>query len=221
MDRLTNPPPELTHDPDVHGSYRWAGRQLASVTRVLSLAGLTPWGDPTGRASEADLPDAVLRAGERGDLAHRAIKAAVETGDDGVVPGGRGYARSALDWLSCYPHTEVEAVETPVAHPILGYGGVVDLVMIFGMPPRERIIVDWKTSASIYPSHHDQLAAYARAFDWTYRMGVPRAFVVRPMEDGGPARSHEVDVERHWRIFAAALTTVLERAERGLIEVPW
>lgn len=100
--------------------------------------------------------------------------------------------------------------DTKVASRRHGYGGSLDAV---GWDEVHQVLVllDWKTSKSVYAEYALQVAAYVRAFEEQYGVEVKRALIVRFDKDGGRSSSgkgFEVaelrNIEESFQAFLAA-----------------
>lgn len=94
----------------------------------------------------------------------------------------------------------VVAIESSVVHPLLGYGGTVDLIAEYKGALR---VIDWKTSAKHKTnlkdcfSYPQQVVAYAGAvnFDNNYPFQVCDGLIVIAYENGDPADVHHLSRE--------------------------
>lgn len=111
-------------------------------------------------------------AGERGTMIHTAIQDLI----NGETVDVRGWEPRPLKQLQGFINWWHEKM--PVVHHLermfvhsgeIGYAGQVDF---YGEIDEEMWLIDWKSSAEVYPSHHIQTAAYAEAIGDIDRRGV-------------------------------------------------
>lgn len=196
--------------------YETGGRKYPSVTTILSDAYPKPqlmgWGSKMAAQaalegghegmSEREALTFLQRApyrymrmrGNNGTKVHEHLEkilAPVVDGSkpvwwtDGVIDGYVSAARAF-----CEKHLlGVLAVECQVFSDRFGYAGTVD--MVARSKSGKVVIVDWKTSKSLYPDNALQLAAYAAA-DWMIdgkgvvrKMSTPGAAAVVRLEPSG------------------------------------
>jgi len=69
-----------------------------------------------------------------------------------------------LKWRTEFSHWELQGTEVTVFDEALGYAGTVDALW-WDARERRYIVVDWKTSAGMYPSALMQVSAYAHALE--------------------------------------------------------
>ena len=77
-----------------------------------------------------------------------------------LEPAVRGW----LKWRTEFARWELQGSEVTVYDEELGYAGTVDALW-YDPVGRRYVVVDWKTSAGLYPSALMQASAYAHAFD--------------------------------------------------------
>jgi hypothetical protein len=175
--------PALRFTPGNH-SYRLDGRPVPSVTTLLGKGlpkpALTYWSAKMVAEFVADNEAAVesLRAAGRGPMI-AALKATPwEKRDTAAVRGtdvhvlaeelihGRevevpehlaGYVDGYVKWLDLWQPIPV-LTERRCANRHWWYAGTLDA--IFTLPSGERVLADWKTSASVYGETSCQVAAY-------------------------------------------------------------
>lgn len=95
--------------------------------------------------------------------------------------------------------------DTKVASRAYGYGGSLDAL---GLRRGVLVLIDFKTSRSLWDSFALQVAAYAKAFEEQYNVAVPEALCVRFRKDGVRGPSFECvevrDIDRSFAAFLAA-----------------
>lgn len=104
------------------------------------------------------------------DLIERTLKATFCGGLAPVPPTDTpaavlaGLAAFTAWWQSQGLHAV--GIEQPIAHPLMGYAGTIDVVAIDSMGTAR--LVDWKTSNALRSSYLRQCGAYTLAYNWTY-----------------------------------------------------
>ena len=137
----------------LHRNLGWSKDALIGWARREALSGTDPL-------------EAKAKSASRGTLAHERIAS--------FLRGRRFKNESGIDNASLLEETKamretfvkwwkrsggkVLLCEEPLVHEELGYGGTIDLVADIGGPT----LLDIKTSASIWPEHHIQVAAYEK-----------------------------------------------------------
>lgn len=119
---------------------------------------------------------------------------------------------------------EVLHTEIPVCHPGKGYAGTVDV--IGRNADGWSVIIDWKTSKNIYPSHIRQVAAYSSAWSAMGHDPILHAYIVHLVKEGpdaGKFHVHEIDgadldaAEEAWdhSLNLYRYTTAIEKQLKG------
>lgn len=127
----------------------------------------------------ANAPDKVkTEAADLGTLAHDAIDRIVKGEDlkeEDIAEAVRVPVGNFRKWLE---GSGIQLVlgDTAVASVADQFGGKLDAL---GWKDGKYIVVDFKTSGSIYPEYALQVAAYATAFEETYGVPVGEAIIVR------------------------------------------
>jgi hypothetical protein len=150
------------------------GRRVPSVTTVLkslggNTEGLIRWAHKLGIEGK-DLDDARQRPMDVGTTAHAMIEAhlggrelQLQMLPADILEKARTAFEAWKEWAELTSYTVV-AKETPLVSEEHRFGGTFDAVLI----KKKRIIVDWKTSAGIYPEHLVQVAAYGALWNETH-----------------------------------------------------
>ena len=147
---------DMTVDLEKH-IYAWKGVQVPGVTRIWRYGNWQP--------SFAGVPSATLEAARaRGTEVH-AYAHAVDRGLPGEVTATTAnYIAADVRVRKALP-IEVVASELPLVHPVLRYGGRIDLV---GWYAAQRVIADRKTGSTVHASVWLQLAAYRMLYAFWY-----------------------------------------------------
>lgn len=190
----------LTFDAEAH-RYSYAGAPVPGVTGVLA---------PLSDFGAVD-PDVMRRASAFGTAVHHVCEL-----DDAGTLGDYEWDEEAIGpYLAAWREfsrawsVKWEALERRVYHPTLRFGGTLDR---FGslVPPgqpehrRRRVVVDIKTSTSLYPSVGPQLAAYANAYDPLLARSLGR-YAVQLRGDGSYVCQEFADPS-DFAVFCALLT---------------
>ena len=101
--------------------------------------------------------------------------------------------------------------EEKVMHPQLKYAGTVDAIAEVN---DEFCVIDFKTSSKVYPEHHMQCAAYAKAVELIYDRVVDCTYVLRFDKKTGKHHVHRSDrIGEDFVAFRAAM--VLDQRLKG------
>lgn len=178
-------------------TYRWQGRELQSVTKIMRAHGL---------GFQGFAPQSAL---DRGNYVHEAFPLIAEGALDwpSVPEEYVGYCRAAEAYLRD-TGTRVVRSEERLVEPELGYCGTLDFI---GIRRARRLIGEVKTGdASDWAV---QAAAYERMWRrWFPQLSVHFGEGVKLNEDG-TWRSEPLDLASGWNAFAACL--VLEQVLAG------
>jgi len=192
---------ELLYNPDIH-EYRLDGRRIASVTEIISAAGLMDF----------------CTAGEErmtlGRYIHQAI-ALYDQGEldmDALDPDWRPYLEQ---WIRFKAETGFEAIqgETPYYSQIYDFAGTPDKE---GMLNGRRVLLDYK-SGSPAKWHNVQLAAYAKLLEEN-GLKMDKTFKLYLGSDDGLPRLREVSYQARliaWNVFMAAFTIHIFKEGKG------
>ena len=101
----------------------------------------------------------------------------------------------------------MEESEIPVVHEKLLYGGTIDWV---GNMNGERVLVDFKTSSGIYPSHIIQLAAYRELYHEQFGDLLGKAYILHLDKKTG---NHDLKTITNFAPYWKAFTRLLELQE--------
>lgn len=185
---------------------------VTTILKVLAAPGLEFWKiktavtaalqDPTLSVEEAMSSIYAKRdkAGNEGSDAHRIIEQMAVQGDQGISYKGKvgGYIDAYRKFVSDVPH-KVLASEMVVYSKKYGYAGQLDAIIEL---PGRKVLVDFKTSNTIVPEHHAQVAAYREALQ---EMGKPvdGSAILQLCEDGTYSF---IDSDTDFKVFLACLT---------------
>lgn len=151
-----------------------AGRRLPSVTTIISRfkdsGGLLYWANNAGLDGKT-LDEARAPAATAGTMAHDLVEAHINgrdapdlIGDADVIAKARAAFDVYLRWQDMTKlqvrHTEVSLVSEQHR-----YGGRLDAMGVVG---NELVLVDWKSSNSVYADYLYQLAAYGLLWEENY-----------------------------------------------------
>jgi PD-(D/E)XK nuclease superfamily protein len=151
-----------------------SGARLPSVTTILSRfkesGGLLYWANQCGLNGQT-LDEARIPAATAGTMAHDLVEAHVNKrplpelrGDPEIIAKARSAYDTFVKWAEMNKltirHTEVSLVSE--THK---FGGRLDAIGVYG---NELILLDWKTSNSVYADYVLQLAGYKALWEENY-----------------------------------------------------
>lgn len=161
------------------GGYKFESDRLPGTTTIIGRfkdsGGLLYWAFEQGRLAEqgkiSKLYDKAEDAADIGTQAHEAIERFFH-GQPAIVEGMHPDAvkayENALEWIS---QTRIEIIpelqEVQLVSPRLRFGGTPDAI---GRLDGKLVLLDWKTSNSVYPDYLIQLAAYRHLIEEGVRM---------------------------------------------------
>jgi hypothetical protein len=193
------------------GYYTADGKKVPSVTTVLSKfrssEALVAWANREGLAGR-DFRTARDEAANTGTLIHAMVDAHVTGGklhldEDTYTEDQYDTARHAFEpfpeWWDRIGG-KVVMTEQPLISEQYRYGGTPDCIgYANGIP----LVLDWKTSKSVYPDHIAQVAAYRQAWNENNELQVePQAWIVRlDKKTGVLVPKHFADITRGWELF--------------------
>lgn len=183
--------------------------------------GLIHWAWTEGKAGR-DYKESRDRAGSIGTAAHAMIEAHIrgEQPEPSPIPEVNRAFGAYLAWLD---NNQIKIIENEiqlVSHEYR-YGGTPDAV---GLVNGKLVLLDWKTSKSVYKTHILQLAAYKALLDENSRPPVTRAYLVRFSKTDAAFELYEFGVDalgigwEQFKLFRKAydledrLDTILEGA---------
>ncbi|MDI3298351.1 MAG: hypothetical protein QJR08_04185 [Bacillota bacterium] len=189
------------------------GEQVPGVTTVLGILakpGLVKWANNLGLRG-IDSAKYVDETAIIGGLAHYLVECELQ----GVEPDLSEYSKLQIDraenaLLSFYEWQKHHAfaarlIEKPLVSERHRYGGTIDA---YGVLDGRYCLLDFKTSARIYPEHRIQVSAYLRLLrEAGYPVEEVRVLRIGRTEDEG-FEEHvlsERELREGWRIFRAAL----------------
>ena len=152
-------------DSIAHPIYKNAeGKRLPSVTTVISKhkdpGGLIHWAWTEG-VEGRDYRKTRDAAGDIGHTVHDLVEQFISTGEDPDLfeePEAVGMAFGSFQrWLECMK-IEIKHTEVSLVCECHQTGGTPDAIGV--LPSGAYVLLDWKTSGSIYPDHLVQVAAY-------------------------------------------------------------
>lgn len=170
---------------------------LIYAANKLGLEGLTTkevWGNAAHAGTGAhDLIDAYLMGKPEPDLSYL---------DDET----RGKAETAyLAFLKWAGLVQFQVIENEVSlfDEVLGLAGTPDLAAIQG----KRCIIDWKTSANIYPETWAQIAAYKYLWEVNHpEQPIEDYYILQLNKDtGGFSYHHKPDISVEWEFYQCIL----------------
>jgi PD-(D/E)XK nuclease superfamily len=150
------------------------GKVVPSVTTILSRfkdsGGLLYWANKVGREG-LTLDQAREPAATAGTMAHTLVEAHLRdepepplSGDPSVIEKARAAYGSYLKWESM-TSLEVRHAEVALVSDKYQFGGRMDAIGVVG---NELVLIDWKTSNSVYVDYTLQLAAYQLLWEEAY-----------------------------------------------------
>jgi len=151
-----------------------AGQRLPSVTTILSRfkesGGLLYWANQAGLDGKT-LDEARRPAATAGTMAHDLVEAHIKgeeppelIGDQDTIAKARAAFEVYLRWQDM-TKLEVRHTEVSMVSEKHRYGGRLDAIGIVG---NELVLIDWKTSNSVYADYLYQMAAYGMLWQETY-----------------------------------------------------
>lgn len=150
------------------------GTAVPSVTTIIGRfkdsGGLLYWANQAGR-NGLTLDQARTPAATAGTMAHDMVEAHLNgnpepalEGDPAVVEKARAAYGAYLKWESM-TRIEIRHTEIPLVSEKYRFGGRLDAIGVVG---GELVLVDWKTSNSVYADYTLQLAAYKLLWEENY-----------------------------------------------------
>ena len=184
---------KLIFDEEKH-VYSLEGRYLPGVSSILKKAGLV---DLSG------IPEEVLeRARNFGIAVHKACELEdlgtldIASLSEYVVPSLEAWRKFKVD-----AKVEVEEIEMPVYSQRWWYAGKLDRVIVMD---GKRLLVDIKSSSSVYPSMKIQLAGYKIAFEELSGAKIRGRLIVQLLPNG-EYKLHPCNDESDEQVFLAAV----------------
>lgn len=163
------------------------------------------------------------RAKNIGKLAHAWIEDLLRrrmTGEPGEPPlpvnaEARRACLAARDWLAAH-HFQPLAAEQMIYSRAHGYAGTLDVAATASIDGRFSVI-DWKTSAAIYPEYRLQLAAYVQALAEMEPLPLADRWIVRLGKDDGAFKAIHIGSHEQERDFRDFLTA--KALHEGITEI--
>lgn len=151
-----------------------AGKRVPSVTTILGRfkesGGLLYWANKAG-LDGLTLEQARTPAATAGTLAHELVEAHLRgepepelQGDPEIIAKARGAYATYLKWESM-TKLEVRHAEVALISEKYHFGGRLDAIGVVG---NELVLIDWKTSNSVYLDYTLQMAAYQVLWEEAY-----------------------------------------------------
>lgn len=119
-----------------------------------------------------------------------------------------------IQWYLTNPQFKPEHIELKVWSEQYQYQGTLDCVAKIG---KKLVVVDWKTSKSIYPDMGLQLAAYAKAYEERYGKKINTGLIVLVTKER-PHRLITKEFKLGKRLFNKFLKLRLAMPERVCTE---
>lgn len=151
-----------------------SGQRLPSVTTIISRfkdsGGLLYWANTCGLDGQT-LEEARAPAATAGTMAHDLVEAHIKGeelpdlfGNANVIAKARAAFEVYLGWQSM-TKLEIRHTEVSLVSEKHRFGGRLDAI---GVVNDKLVLVDWKTSNSVYADYLYQLAAYRLMWEETY-----------------------------------------------------
>lgn len=195
--------------------YYWIdGKFVPAVTAILDQSGPVEFGLRNfwkqNSALEAD--QKMNDAAEFGSMIHDAIERLLNGEELNLVTDyesvkAKKHIMSFHDWFHTFnPDVETIQTEFTVGSKKYEYAGTLDLAC---MKDGELWIIDFKTTAGIYPNHERQLAAYKNAYEEMFGVKVAHTAILRT------GTTHKVgyefkEIERPFQSFLNIYKTYLD-----------
>jgi genome maintenance exonuclease 1 len=149
-----------------------------------------------------------------GSQVHNFIEKTIknEAVDLPLLPKAQKSCEAFLQWYEDHPNVRILECEEKVYHPELKYAGTVDAVAeIDG----DLYIIDFKTSSKVYPEHHIQCAAYAKAIELMMGKEVHHTMILRfDKRSGKYHTSVSSEINENFIAFRSAMV-LHRRLHRG------
>jgi hypothetical protein len=193
-------------------------QQVPSVTAILAatrpietVEALAQWSERVGVETAERIR---TQSADRGTLLHQLAEQYLlgEPVDQALINEVRPW------WLSIEPVlqriSEIQLMELPVYHPLLGYAGTPDLVANFslGTAHQRLTLVDWKSAdkekrADWLGDYPIQLAAYCGALRQTHNLRIEQALIVLAHPQGAAQvfRFDRQQLSTHWQAWLQRL----------------
>lgn len=182
-------------------TYRLDGLIVPSVSAIM---------EPLSRAKYSGISERTLgRAADKGTAVHNCIENWIKFGIEDIPPEHMGYFQAFKDWWNEFRPVVVGS-EIRVCHPLMRYGGTIDLVAYIA---DELTLVDYKSTYVISDMTCGvQLEAYAQALG-SMGVKVQRKKILHLKKDGCyDIREYPAADVQRWRVFGA-LKTVYDYIE--------
>lgn len=195
-----------------HGYKNAAGDHIPGTTTIIGRfkesGGLLQWAFKQGQSGAPSLYAERDKAAEAGTLAHDMIEAHIlgrefvaPPCDEGVLTKARNAFAQFLEWRE-QTKIEIIATEKSYVSERHQFGGTVDAI---GRDMKGRIVLmDWKSSNSVYVDYLTQLAAYALLLQECVPEWTPQGF-------------HLLRVAKESADFSHYFFGELEQAKRSFI----
>lgn len=151
-----------------------AGKRLPSVTtitgRFKESGGLLYWANQAGLDGKT-LDEARAPAATAGTMAHTLVEARLNGLDVPTLDGSGEAVEAAFRAFNVYlkwetmTNLEIRHTEVALVSEKHRFGGCLDAI---GLANGELVLVDWKTSNSVYADYLYQLAAYGILWEENY-----------------------------------------------------
>lgn len=189
-----------------------AGERIPGTTTIIGRwkesGGLLQWAFKQGQSGAASLYEQRDAAALAGNIAHDMIECHILgkpqpqfTAEQALIDKAANAFAQFLEWKE-QTRIEIVATEQVYVSEVYQFGGTVDAI---GRDTKGRIVlVDWKTSNSVYQDYLIQLAAYALLLEECKPEWKPEAF-------------HLLRVAKESADFAHHFFGELEEAKRAFI----
>lgn len=183
--------PQLSFDETTH-IYRLDGVEIPSVSKLM---------EPLSQHEYGAINPAVLEAAaHRGTAVHNAIENYMKFGLLDISEDYQGYIDGFLAWWDLH-HPEVIGSEVRTYHPLMRYGGTVDLIAkIDG----DITLIDFKTTSRLVTKNcRVQLEAYSQALR-VHGIDIQKKRILHLEKDGkwSEPEFQVKDIEA-WKVFGA------------------
>lgn len=189
------------------GYFTQDGTKVPSVTTILGRfkesGGLIAWAWKLGTEGK-DYRSVRDQAADAGTLAHEMIDAYIHQqpmtvdGDGEVVRQARNAFQAYCNWETS-SGIKIEWTERQLISEKHKFGGTPDA---FGIIDNKPILLDWKTSNSVYSDYLIQLAAYALLIKENYGVDVQGHYLCRfSKENGDFSVHHYPDLSEATKMF--------------------
>jgi hypothetical protein len=180
---------------------------LPGATKILSVIakgeGFYEWLRKNGQDSKKLLSE----AGDFGSTVHNLVEAVgkgVEVNLETLKPKERRCLTAFISWKNDCVERFI-ATEQPIVNAKDGYGGTLDAIV--EMKDGEIALLDYKTSAAIYPEAELQVVAYIKAYESTHDTKINTAYILRFEKNEDKKNDMQIvrvkDIDQLYEVFLA------------------